>query len=567
MKFYFKKNLFLLFTFLFLIFPLFSFADNFGQTKSFFVNSDYDLKNRLKVDAILEKFSNNAYFYLEKDWFYSLPDNQKNEVLNNLDFLSREFDNNIYPKLTSFYGKEWDPGIDNDSRITVLFQQMKEEAGGYFNSGDEYLTLQNPNSNQREIVYLNTKSLFSKRLPSYLAHEFTHLITFYQKEKLRNVEEDVWLNELRAEYAPTYLGYDQNYPNSNLQQRISDFLSNPSVSLTFWENKRQNYGIINLFAQYLAEKYGQKVIKDTMQSSKVGIASIEESLKNNGFSVDFSDVFKNFLIAIFSNDCDNLGSDLFCFKNENLKSIKVLPFLILLPRSENSEYSLNYFTKSWTGNWYKIAGSGNFQINFEGKREGGFQVVYIFCSQNKCKVDNILLDNLQKGIISFSNLSPSDSLSLIVFFENKVKTQDYNVYDFSIKIKNQNENEALLEELLQRVKDLQNQILQIQIKISEILRQKISCANFSGPILPGEKSQRVKCLQEFLKLQGKDIYPEGIISGYYGNLTKAAVKRFQERYKEDILLPRNLLFGTGIADNLTIQKINFILNFGKNQGG
>jgi len=41
--------------------------------------------------------------------------------------LSNEFDSTIYPKATALYGTEWNPGIDRDSKITLLFYQMKEE--------------------------------------------------------------------------------------------------------------------------------------------------------------------------------------------------------------------------------------------------------------------------------------------------------------------------------------------------------------------------------------------------------------------------------------------------------
>lgn len=45
----------------------------------------------------------------------------------------------------------------------------------------------------------------------------------------------------------------------------------------------------------------------------------------------------------------------------------------------------------------------------------------------------------------------------------------------------------------------------------------------------GMTSSDVKSLQEILA-QDKSIYPEGIISGYFGKLTQKAVERFQEKY-------------------------------------
>jgi len=43
----------------------------------------------------------------------------------------------------------------------------------------------------------------------------------------------------------------------------------------------------------------------------------------------------------------------------------------------------------------------------------------------------------------------------------------------------------------------------------------------------GSRGNDVTALQNFLKSQGVDIYPEGLVTGYYGVLTTAAVGRFQ----------------------------------------
>lgn len=48
-------------------------------------------------------------------------------------------------------------------------------------------------------------------------------------------------------------------------------------------------------------------------------------------------------------------------------------------------------------------------------------------------------------------------------------------------------------------------------------------------IARGSKGEDVRALQEFLK-KNKDIYPEGNVTGYFGSLTKSAVKRFQQKY-------------------------------------
>ena len=260
MRRYLAKKLIFVLILIFLVSPFFVFADSQGEVRTFFVDPLYDFQQREQISATLKRVSQRAYFYIETDWYRNLTEGEKSLINQNLKILAEEFDTKIYPTLTSIYGSEWKPGIDSDSRITVLFHQIRKEAAGYFNNGDEYPRVQNQTSNQREMVYLNSDSLKEVLLAeSYLSHEFTHLITFNQKERLQGVQEEVWLNEARAEYAPTLLGYDEEYQGSNLQQRVKQFLSSPSDSLTEWLNQKKDYGVINLFIQYLVDHYGVEI--------------------------------------------------------------------------------------------------------------------------------------------------------------------------------------------------------------------------------------------------------------------------------------------------------------------
>lgn len=200
--------------------PVLVLADALGQSKAFFVEPAYDSQNKEKIEAILENISENSYFYLESSFKAKLTADELARINLILKDLGAEFDQIIYPKLTALYGQEWKNGIDRDSKITVVFHQLKPGAAGYFRQEDEYPKQQAEKSNEREMVYLNTDYLKSSYLKSFLAHEFTHLISFNQKERLKAVSEDVWLNEARAEFAPTLLDYDVDYLKSNLKQRV-----------------------------------------------------------------------------------------------------------------------------------------------------------------------------------------------------------------------------------------------------------------------------------------------------------------------------------------------------------
>ncbi len=71
----------------------------------------------------------------------------------------------------------------------------------------------------------------------------------------------------------------------------------------------------------------------------------------------------------------------------------------------------------------------------------------------------------------------------------------------------------------------------------------------------GDRGTEVEILQNWLAKDIK-IYPEGIVTGYYGSLSQIAVKRFQQKYSEEILKPWGYVEGTGIVDEATKKKLN-----------
>jgi hypothetical protein len=566
-----KKPTLIFLGLLFFVLPVLVRADYTGQRTNFFIDPSYDLEKREKTSAILEKTSQRAYFYIDENWFNSLNYEQKNKVFSSLDSLSFEFDNKIYPTLTSTFGSEAKPGIDNDERITILIHPMNEEAGGYFNSGDGYPKSQNPKSNEREMVYLNAKRINEPQVKSLLAHEFLHLITFNQKDLLRKVSEETWLNEARADYAPTLLGYDDVFEGSNLQRRVKNFLERPHDSLTEWRNERYDYGVVNLFTQYLVDHYGIKILVDSLQSSKVGIPSINEALTKNGFKEDFSQIFTDWTITVLVNDC-NLGPK-YCYKNQNLKNLKVNPLINFLPLVGESELSINYVTRDWAGNWQKIiGGKGILTFEFDGSDEVFFRVPYLVCDyQEKCNLDFLKLDKNQKGEISIPEFNTKyNSLIIIPSIQSKFLGFDGTERSYlfswraSIAEKTEKEKEAeRIQELLAQIEQLKKQIAEYQAKINTILAQrgqKTTCGRFERDLYFGMmNSFEVRCLQEFLKSQG--VYPKGLITGNFLDLTQSAVIRFQEKYATEILKPLNLEKGTGYVGEKTRAKINELLGY------
>jgi peptidoglycan hydrolase-like protein with peptidoglycan-binding domain len=71
----------------------------------------------------------------------------------------------------------------------------------------------------------------------------------------------------------------------------------------------------------------------------------------------------------------------------------------------------------------------------------------------------------------------------------------------------------------------------------------------------GSNGDEVRLLQTWLA-KDSTIYPEGMVTGWFGSLTERAVKKFQEKFDKEILIPNGLSKGTGVVDKATRAKLN-----------
>jgi len=528
-----------------LVLPTGVFADYGGQKTTFSIDPSYDLEKRQELSATLLRITPHLYFYIDDAWWNPLGETEKNTAKLAIQRLGEEFDDKIYPELTSAFGSEWKPGIDGDDKITILIHPMISQAGAYFNRGDEYPLNYSPMSNRREMIYFNSQHLNSDLAKTFLGHEFTHLITFNQKERMRGVEEDVWLNEARAEYSSTLLGYDSKGIDSSLNRRIRDFLREPSVSFMDWENKRENYGVLNLFTQYLVDHYGVQILADSLKSYQKGIESVNSALAKNGFSNDFDGIFGDWTITVLVNDC-SLGKK-YCYLNPTLKNFKLIPSINLLPLAGKSRQELTQTTKKWTGNWYKfIGGWGILKVEFAGNAGVNFRVPYV--TQDVAGNQSLgffKLDNYQKGEIYIPDFGKTIiSLIIIPSVQNGTVQNIATSYPFFWQasteesaeepIENESSNSQNIQEVMDKITILEKQLAALRIELQVLLsaekdsEQSVSCQTFSQDLYYGMRNlPAVSCLQEFLRSKGEAIYPEGLVSGNYLSLTVLAVKRYQ----------------------------------------
>ena len=221
-----------------------------------------------------------------------------------------EFDTKIYPKNTTTFGNEPNPGIDNDAKVYILLLDIKDGydpvgspsyVGGYFDPGNEYPLSVNAYSNQKEMFYMdiNPATPGSIRFFSTLAHEFQHMIHWQQEEVYKNhANDEVWLNEAMSEVAPVYCGYGPSY------NRVQLFEYYPNDSLTDWGGSVIDYGVAYMWGQYFKDHFGSyNIFRAMLQNSNTGIDSVNSALAEiSALDTDptFTSTFHDWAIAVYS---------------------------------------------------------------------------------------------------------------------------------------------------------------------------------------------------------------------------------------------------------------------------
>jgi len=360
-----------------------------ADTVIFNVDSSYHWRGSERVTATEQYTGLRARWYVSDQYWHGLGPRGRAALLADVQNLADEFDAVIYPKLRDIFGSENIPGVDGDPKITILLTRMIQDAGGYLREQDGFPKEKISISNQREMINLNVLHIDKQRAKSFLAHEFQHLITLNQKILQRGVQEEVWLNELRSEIAPTILGYDNLdvYEGSNLEARVQAFLKEPSDAILDWENEIKDYASISLFGQYVLDHYGRSVIAHMIRTDKAGIESFNEALSFFGFTETFSDVYTNWTIASVVNDCSIAPVDTYCYKNPSLGAfrLKFGP-----PDSAGKTIVSRESTKDWRADWNQFELSLKperpedhvFQLDFESSETSNFRVPYVVYDAN-----------------------------------------------------------------------------------------------------------------------------------------------------------------------------------------
>ncbi|EKD82282.1 MAG: hypothetical protein ACD_39C01389G0001, partial [uncultured bacterium] len=199
----------------------------------------------------------------------------------------KRFEEVIQPAVNDYFGQEPAQGPDGESRITILLtDSMKNGILGIFYGVD--LSARNPadiqlrESNGRKMLYVTYTEDNDATRYGTMAHEFQHMVNYWQKRLSGGTYEATWLNEGLSKFAEEVCGYGvlQGDQNTALLIELSQerFNSAAPLSLTNWTGL-DSYGLSYLFVRFLAQenRYGttyREVTRALVSSSKTGTANV-----------------------------------------------------------------------------------------------------------------------------------------------------------------------------------------------------------------------------------------------------------------------------------------------------
>jgi immune inhibitor A len=256
-----------------------------GAVETFWVG-DQNRNEHFVVTATLRYVTQHAYFYVDNTQRYDA-----NGLRNSADtFASKTFPNNI-----RVFGDYWRPGLDGDSRVTIL-NTLTPGAGGYFSSADEYRLDVNRYSNQRRMIYVDVKSypIGTTRYDAVLAHEMQHAIHW-----MADPGEDSWVNEGLSELAAQVNGFP-------VGRAYAAFGAAPDTQLNDWSDQSSqntvHYGASYAFLSYFLQRFGESAIRELVADPAHGLDGFRGVLQRQSPSVQFDDVFRDWVVANFVND-------------------------------------------------------------------------------------------------------------------------------------------------------------------------------------------------------------------------------------------------------------------------
>ncbi len=236
-------------------------------------------------------------------------------------YLLSEFDNNMYPVETDFFGT---PDFHDGS-----FGWLDTAVGlpdGYWNNADG-----------RQVVLVSNivdDSYYDPTYPNYIAGFYSPSFEDYFDRNIMSIDAYDWENRVGPDGTRPYLyegvfaheyqhllhdDYDsdeENFINEGLSMfaefltgyivgndAYSTFETLPENSLVAWGDQGDreivaDYGLVFLYQMYLYEKFGQEFIQYEFLNPENGISAISTTLDAFNIQKSFEDIYHDFAVAV-----------------------------------------------------------------------------------------------------------------------------------------------------------------------------------------------------------------------------------------------------------------------------
>ena len=256
--------------------------------------------------------------------------------------------NDIHDWVTAIFGDAWGPHDytnlippESASQVHILFLDIdgdglpspgQSRVYGFFSGVHNYLRTSRPTSNERLMFFMDAAIMADREGPTWdvsdrrpsaiisvLAHEFQHMIHFYQKPVLWNALSETWLNEMASEVAEDLVAdkIESNGPRGVAHDdpaageagiergRLPRYNFHNDIQVTAWDyaDSLKHYSISYALGAYLARTYGGAALfGDIVASGQSGAAAIEAALRTHGHTESFGDVLANWAVANLLSD-------------------------------------------------------------------------------------------------------------------------------------------------------------------------------------------------------------------------------------------------------------------------
>ncbi len=377
-----------------------------GDQRSFWV-TDTSIDQTFQTNATLRYVGDTVYFWVEDGVSYSEGE---------LNALASTFEDEIVPLTRSFFGSEWNPGIDNDPHIYILYTtDVGITTAGYFSSADSLHPLAHEFSNAVEMFVLNADNspLSDEYTYGVLAHEFQHMIHWY-----RDRNETSWLNEGLSELS-TLLN---DYVHTGF---AGLYTSQPDLQLNDWPTDSDltppHYGAGFIFSTYFLERFGNEATQALVADPANGLDSVDDVLAQfslsdplTGEAITADDVVLDWVIANYLMD-GNVEDGRYTYPD--------YPFIVSSPRatervSDCAVGSLPRDVHQYGVDYINISCTGDATLRFEGSTQTAllptdpFSGDYAFWSNKGDESDMTLTQ-----AFDFSDVSSPISLDFRTWFD------------------------------------------------------------------------------------------------------------------------------------------------------